>query len=270
MKETKKEIYARYGIEYKAGKINVPVFGWKNPLLVDGNAKIGKGSFHFSTLPTNQIFSVVINGLSYDVKGTCPCSCVGCYATKGNYRFQSVKAALAFRTILARDYMSFVENAIKAQIEADNIKLCRIHAAGDFFSLEYAEMWKRIAQAFPDTIFWTYTKNKPCEKIFDGLVNANIVKSVIKVNGINGFNFGPCDYIMHCYQVLKKAGKKVHICFCGIEKAAQIEPKHCTNCKGCSENEYVLFIEHSTDYQAEKDPLFPELVKLVLSQDSKA
>ena len=75
---------------------------------------------------------------------------------------------------------------------------------------------------------------------------------------------------MRLYKYLKGKGHKVHICFCGIEKAAQIEPKHCTNCKGCSENEYVLFIEHSTDYQAEKDPLFPELVKLVLSQDSKA
>ncbi len=50
----KAKIYADYGIEYKNGKIKAPVFGWINPLLVDGNEKIGKGVYHFSTLPTNR------------------------------------------------------------------------------------------------------------------------------------------------------------------------------------------------------------------------
>ena len=128
-------------------------------------------------------------------------------------------------------------------------------------------MWKRIAIAFPGTVFWTYTKVKQFETLFDGLENANIVKSIIDILGIDGFNYGHCDYIMMCYKVLKAAGFKVHVCFCGIEEYAKIDTEHCTNCKSCSECDYVLFIEHSTEYKAEEDPLFPELVKMILSQE---
>lgn len=273
MKHTKKEIYAKHGIIYdpKTQKIDAPIFGFIPPVLVNGNEKIGKGAYHYSMLPTNREYKLVIDGKECVVNGTCLCTCMNengditCYATKGNYNFKSVLRSLAKKTILTYEYMDFIERAIMAQIEADNIKLCRIHAAGDFFSLEYAEMWKRIASAFPGTTFWTYTKNKACENVFDGMENANIVKSFLP-NGT--MNFGRCDHIINMYNVLKAAGKKVHICFCGIEKYAGIEPKHCTNCKGCAENDYVLFIEHSTDYQAEKDPLFPAVVALILSQDN--
>ena len=273
MKLTKKEIYAKHGIIYdpKTQKIEAPVFGFIPPVLVNGNEKIGKGAYHYSMLPTNREYKLAIDGKEYTVRGTCLCTCMNengditCYATKGNYNFKSVMRSLAKKTILTYEYMDFIERAIMAQIEADNIKLCRIHAAGDFFSIEYAEMWKRIANAFPATTFWTYTKNKAAENVFDGLDNANIVKSFLP-NGT--MNFGHCDHIINMYNVLKDAGKKVHICFCGIEKYAGIAPKHCTNCKGCAENDYVLFIEHSTDYQAEKDLLFPTVVALILSQDN--
>ena len=272
MKKTKAMIYAENGIQYRGrdGKILSPEFGYIRPLLVNGNAKIGKGAYHFSTLPTNRTYNIDIDGRDYSVKGTCPCTCMdkdgktACYATKGNYNFKSVVRSLAKKTVLCYDFLDFVERAITAQIEADKIQLCRIHAAGDFFSIEYAMMWRRIAERFPAVTFWTYTKNKACESAFDGMENANIVKSFLP----NGkMNFGHCDHIIAMYHVLKNSGKRVHICFCGIEKFAGIEPRHCTDCHGCAENDYVLFIEHSTDYQADKDPLFPELVKLILSQD---
>ena len=269
---TKKDIYAKYDIEYKAGKIKAPIFGWINPLLVNGNEKIGKGAYHYSMLPTNRTFHIDIDGKEYDVKGTCLCTCLNndgktaCYATKGNYNFKSVIRSLAKKTILTYEFMEFVERAIMAQIEADKIKLCRIHAAGDFFNMEYAGMWRRIVEAFPMVTFWTYTKNREAEKAFDGLENGNIVKSFLP-NGT--MNFGHCDHVINMYHVLKSSGKKVHICFCGIEKYAGIAPKHCTDCHGCAENDYVLFIEHSTEYQAEKDTLFPVLVKLILSEENE-
>lgn len=46
---TKKDIYKEFGIEYKAGKILSPI-GFINPLLVNGNSKIGDGVYHFSML----------------------------------------------------------------------------------------------------------------------------------------------------------------------------------------------------------------------------
>ncbi len=274
-RRTKKSIYAKHGVVYdtKTQKILAPINGgmWIKPLLVNGNHKIGKNAYHFSTLPTNRDFQVKLDDYTIvTVKGTCPCTCLGkdgktnCYATKGNYNYPSVIKSLGIKTILCYEALGFVERAIKAQLEADKIKLCRIHASGDFFSIAYIEMWARIAEEFNSVTFWTYTKNRKAENAFDNLENANIVKSFLP----NGkFNFGHCDHIIKMYHELKASGKKVHICFCGIEEYANIPVKHCTDCHSCAENDFVLFIEHSTEYKAQDDPLFPDLVKLILSQE---
>lgn len=254
---SKKEIYSKYGIDFKDGKILSPI-GWINPLLVNGNAKLGKGVWTFSTLPTNRVYIVEINGEKVEIKGTCPCHCDGCYATKGFYNMPSVLKSNAIKTLLVRRFLDFVERAIKAQIEADCILLLRIHASGDFFSIEYIEMWHRIVKEMSNCVYWTYTKNPLAESAFDDLNNINVVKSIVKGHG---FNFGHCDYIIKVYHALKAEGKPVYICRCGVDPN-----QHCVNCKGCSENLYVLFIEHSTDYIAENDPAYPELVKLIESQ----
>ena len=86
----------------------------------------------------------------------------------------------------------------------------------------------------------------------------NVVKSIIPGKG---FNFGHCDYILGLYEFLRKTGKKVYICKCGIDKN-----QHCVNCGACRTCDYVLFLEHSTEYKAENDPLFPVLKGIVESQ----
>lgn len=254
----KKEVYASYGIKYEAGKIEAPVFGFISPLLVDGNSKLGKGVWTFSTLPGNKTYSVEIDGKVYDVQGTCPCNCPGCYAQTGFYNMPSVMKSNAIKTILAREHLDFVIRAIIAQIIADGIKLCRIHASGDFFSGAYIGAWQHIAKSCEACIFWTYTKNKEAENAFDDLDNINIVHSLVPGYG---FNFGHCDYILRVYKALKELGKSVYICRCGIDKN-----QHCTNCRGCAEHEYVLFIEHSTAYKAELDPAFEELKAIIDAQ----
>ena len=67
------------------------------------------------------------------------------------------------------------------------------------------------------------------------------------------------------YKALKAIGKNVYICRCGIDKN-----QHCTNCTACSKNDFVLFIEHSTEYKAEKDPLFPVVKELIENQADPA
>lgn len=257
-KLTKKEIYALYGIEYNDGKILAPEFGWINPLLIDGNTKLGKGVWTFSILPANIVFHIEIDGRHYDIKGSCPCNCPGCYAQTGNYNFRDVKASNGRKTWLVYNALDFVRRAIIAQIKADKIQLVRIHAAGDFCSLDYIHAWRDIVTECPETVFWTYTKFTAAVNAFSDLENINIVKSVIQ--GL-GFNFGKCSYILKAYRALVDAGKSVYICRCGIDK-----DQHCTNCKGCSRNEYVLFIEHSTGYVAENDPAFPELKAIIEAQ----
>ena len=256
---TKKDIYAQYGIAYSKGYIFCPFFNtWIRPLLVNGNKKIGKGAYHFSILPGTAFYTVILFGIEYIVKGTCACNCTGCYAQTGNYRFPSVKNSLALRTLLVRNDLDFVKRAIMAQIKADNIKICRIHAAGDFDSIAYANIWHDIAKAFSGTVFWTYTKVKACENLFDDLSNANIVKSIIPGRG---FNFGKCAYIIALYNELKSKGYKVYICECGFN-----DTRKCTDCCKCALYDFVLFLEHSTDYNGKADILYSVLKNIVENQ----
>ena len=259
-KVTKKDIYAKYGIEYKNEKIVSPV-GLICELLKEGNTKTGKSVYTFSLLPGTSEFSVVFNGKDYTVKGTCACDCIGCYAKTGRYTCDNVICSMIINTYLVNNYIDFVKRCIMAQLECIGKGEIRIHAAGDFNTRqpeEYAKMWLDIATANKNFIFWTYTKVKRFETLFDNVNNANIVKSIIP--GI-GVNFGNCEYIINAYFTLKEMGKKVYICKCGIDKN-----QHCENCRVCALYEYVLFIEHSTEYKAEKDPLFAKLCEIIKNQ----
>ena len=76
-----------------------------------------------------------------------------------------------------------------------------------------------------------------------------------------GFNFGHIDYIFRAYLELVARGESPYICRCTFDKN-----QHCENCRGCIENKYVLFVEHSTAYKAEKDPLFAAACAIVDAQ----
>ena len=259
-RKTQKEIMSEYGIE-KIGDKNIMSPIGKIPfLLVNGNEKIGKNVYHFSTLPGSHEITFTFNDKEFTEKGTCNQTCIGCYGFAGNYTRYGF-AGPGFRTIIARYHTDFMVNAIIAQIKAQDIKYVRIHATGDFFSTEYVNAWKTIIENCKDTTFWTYTKNPAAENAFNDINNVNIVRSLIPGYG---FNFGHCDYVKKMYNYLKSKNESVYICRCGIDKN-----QHCTNCKGCSKNKYVLFIEHSTDYKAEKDPLFEEIKNLIEAQPAQ-
>ena len=236
------------------------VVGWISPLLVNGNTKLGKGVWTWSTLAGDKeaAYKIAEDLPPVTIRATCVCNCKGCYAQSGCFNFPSTKLSLAIKTFIARAQLDFMRRAIIAQIKADGIRLCRIHASGDFFGDAYVDAWRQIVTACTECVFWTYTKNEKAENAFNDLRNINVVKSCIP--GF-GFNFGHCDYILAVYKALLDLGKDVYICRCGIDKN-----QHCVNCKGCSKNEYVLFIEHSTAYVAEDDTLFSAVVDIVNAQ----
>lgn len=275
--------FATYGIQAdsKTNKIYCdPINAWVPLMLINGNDKIGDGVYHFSTFPGTHAPKAIIIEKAFalmgidiaidadmvtDCSGTCACDCKdkngkdACYAKLGRYRMDSTNAPLVMRTYIARRCMKWLERAIIAQIHVFDIKMCRIHASGDFFSNEYIEMWSRIADACGDCIFWTYTKTLFTSlPTLDSKRNANIVKSYISGKGVN---FGHAGYIMQIYAELKEMGKSVWICRCGIDKE-----QHCNTCSHCFKAEYVLFLEHSTDYKPEQDPDYPAFLELVNSQ----
>lgn len=244
---TKRDIYAARGIEYKAGKI-LYKGNWIPELLKEGNSKTGKAVYTWSMLPGKA--------------GTCVCDCAGCYAQTGFYKMRNVQDALQLNTDIVNNDIEFFYNAVSAQLASIGSGEIRIHAAGDFNTkdpVQYAETWKRIAIENPSFLFWTYTKVVQFETLFDNVPNANIVKSVI--NGI-GYNYGHCGYIIDTYNKLRAMGANVYICRCGIDKN-----QHCEKCGHCATAQFVLFIEHSTSYKAEADPLFDTLKAIINAQD---
>lgn len=243
---TKKEIYAKHGIRFENDHIWYRG-QWICELLKTGNSKTGTKVFTWSMLPGTA--------------GTCICDCEGCYAKTGRYNSENVIESNTRNMNLVNDDIDFFYRAVSAQLETIGKGEVRIHAAGDFNTKDpeaYTQTWHRIVKENPSFLFWTYTKMRQYENLFDDLPNGNIVKSVI--DGI-GFNFGHCDYIINTYRKLQAMGASVYICRCGIDKN-----QHCQNCGHCGKAQFVLFIEHSTAYKAEQDPRFEELKALIENQ----
>lgn len=259
-RKSKVRTYAKYGIEFKGGKLISPI-GPIEELLKEGNDKTGKLVFTFSTLPCTGFFTVIIEGIEVILQGTCICDCDGCYAKTGRYKLDKVIKSMAINTYLVNNHIEFVRNAIIAQLEYIGRGEVRIHAAGDFDTAnpdEYANMWHEIAATFRSFRFWTYTKIRKYEALFDDLKNANIVKSIIPHIGVN---FGHCDYILNAYYTLRSIGASVYICKCGFDNT-----QHCENCGVCASYDFVLFLEHSTSYKGKEDPLYPALYEIVMNQ----
>ena len=257
--------WMEYGVEYKAGKVKAPLFGYIPKLIpVDTNGKVGDAGT-WSMSHGNDTYKVEdmgdktrsvmeCAGLT-SIQGSCPCHCDDCYCDNGRYRMDPIKAANMRKLILAKLYPEWTEKAITAQIKIEGIKQVRIHASGDFFSPEYVDMWRRIVIACDGTTFWTYTKYEYALNAFRDLDNITITPSVLPMK--KGFNFGTCAELLDKYHALTKAGYRVHICACGTNMET-----HCSDCKhGCKaigkECDYVLFIKHSTaNYKAGKtDPV---------------
>ena len=248
MAMTKREIYARYGIEYDGDNHILWRGVWIPELLKEGNTKVGKTVWTWSMTP--------------GIDGTCVCTCDGCYAMTGRYLCDNVKESNRRNQQIVEEDLDFFYRAVMAQLECIGTGEVRIHAAGDFATANqeaYATMWWLIVRSNPNFHFWTYTKVRELEHLFDDLPNGNIVKSVI--DGV-GVNFGHCGYIIDAYKKLKANGAKVWICRCGIDKN-----QHCANCTRCSSYDFVLFVEHSTSYKASADPRFDELKALIESQE---
>lgn len=233
--------------------------------LVEGNEKLGRKVWHGSTVPANEVMTVTFKGMTVSEMGTCPMKCPGCYGLTNNYNYDSTKFYLIMRTKLLRNYPAIYFQLVEIQLETEKIEKLRIHATGDFIPGE-AIGYYNVLKKFPNIKAWTYTKveNDSDIELLNTLKNMNVVKSIIKEFG---FNFGHCDYIMTVYEYLKANHKSVFICRCGTEDKKRPETiQHCSDCDGCSDHEYVLFIEHSTSYKAKKDKLFPAIVKLINSK----
>ena len=140
-----------------------------NAVWTKGNAKLLKTS--------GGEYRVVGFGLPADVdftvdgvkQNTCPaalaCRAV-CYAKQGTYRFKNVVKSRThnlnlsqradFADLIIADLSTMVVKSRKCR---KPYNVVRLHDAGDFYSQSYLDAWAKVARAYPDVIFYAYTKS---------------------------------------------------------------------------------------------------------------
>ena len=113
--------------------------------LGEGNTKVGENVMTFS-LPS---------------KTTCPGASTWClkhcYAGRYERNRPCCRTAYEANLALTNDPQKFAETFIGV---LPRIFTCfRIHVGGDFYSPDYCDAWVQICRAFPQTLFWVYTRS---------------------------------------------------------------------------------------------------------------
>lgn len=97
------------------------------------------------------------------VLACCPEACKtcakDCYALRYYKRWPNVKNAYNDNLATVKtDLKGFINFMIDYFNDINAPRLFRVHAAGDFFSVDYAKAWFEIIKASPNTRFLIYTK----------------------------------------------------------------------------------------------------------------
>lgn len=135
--------------------------------IVDAAIKSDRAAFHEprdnSKLRGIPAFNLA-PGRTCSPEACAHCLREGCYAVKNacchGYDIESNNCLRAWteNTALAMNHVKQLEKAIDAWLTKRRPALFRIHSAGDFFSIEYARMWRRVAARHPETRFLVFTK----------------------------------------------------------------------------------------------------------------
>lgn len=113
-------------------------------LIQNGNAKLKEAMIPMFNLPAG--------------KQTCGRVCEGCYAVREQERWPSVVLGRERRYQASLDD-SFADNVIKEiGRKRTTPKYFRVHSSGDFYSNDYVKSWVKIAKAYPNIIFFAYSK----------------------------------------------------------------------------------------------------------------
>lgn len=154
----------------------------------------------------------------------------GCYAVKNacchgyNLDENNCLRAWTENTALAFNHMRELEKALDAWLTENRPALFRIHSSGDFFSVEYARMWRRIAMRHAETRFLAFTKQ------FDVVRHVHFYKLdnfELVLSGWTGVNV-PDDLRRHYRVAWCNDGTETHIPADAIHC-----PGDCNACRAC-------------------------------------
>ena len=211
-------------------------------ILKKGNTKLGKKIWDFSLPPV----------------ASCPDStecAITCYAVKSYELYKDAKLSWNNNFKLVINDLDAFKTLVINQLSKGKIKSLRIHASGDFYTIDYLNAWLEIIKQFPEIDFFAYTK------AFQGsdLVkpsNLNIIDSFVEVDGVKYLNYAE-------YEVIQKIRTATKSIICPVTKGGYLKKLHrknkdsvqyqkglklskmtCSECKFCITKTNVLFIQH--------------------------
>jgi hypothetical protein len=153
-------------------------------LLIGGHnaAKIG------AKVQKGRLRGCPIFTLTLEERKTCPSSCLQWASCYGNHMHMArrIKHGRAFEVRL------WEELAAK-QAEYPGGFLVRLHILGDFYSVDYVELWAEAMDAYPALNVFGYTARDPADDIgasIAGLIGAHGLRFAIRFSGHDGPEHG--------------------------------------------------------------------------------
>jgi hypothetical protein len=183
-----------------------------------------------------------------------------CYATKSYTQYPNVKKLWNDNFNLAQNelnhlYSDLKNQCLKISTQKKHKRVIRIHQSGDFISVEYINLWAKLANEFSNILFYSYTKvlnhSKPFYKAIselNTLKNVNIISSLI--GNTQKKNYGSKKYAL---RVAKDTGAKLcpvnsdndnQNIHCGLERDKRYNKTNATYCDHCIKQSKVVFIQH--------------------------
>ena len=164
-------------------KYNLFLNGTTRIHVTGGNAKIGKGVFNISLLPSDSPLTKKDGTILTNISGTCKGCCDGCknncYAVKqAVYHHNSVVTAWGENTILARENMTEFFHQLDVFFSENIVSVFRWHVGGEFFSIEYMKAVYDFCAKHPETKFYAYTKRFSWVEKLDTYKPDNLVVNV--------------------------------------------------------------------------------------------
>ena len=120
---------------------------------------------------------------------TCPgrsAFCHACYAARDSVVYKNAADSKFMKLRAFLEAPEKLERELIAEINEYATEVpVRIHVSGDFFSVEYVEMWTRIVAACDRTTFWAYTRSWRIPELLPAL---NRLRALPNINMLASFD----------------------------------------------------------------------------------
>jgi len=208
--------------------------------MTDGNIKVD--AYLFSLPPIKSCLN-------------CESCKKSCYATKSYKQYPNVKNLWDknFDNNLIQLEKDLTVQLKQIRKQKEYKRVIRIHQSGDFYSVDYINLWAKLAKRFDTVLFYGYTKVMDYSNGFNKAING--LKDLDNVNIISSFIPNTKRKNYGSYEYAKRMADKHNLKLCPVNKHNPNGDKiHCGKhrdnksgkiyCDHCLTNDNVCFVEH--------------------------